>query len=94
MCGECLMKNQAAKVDMFKAVSVDFAAMRALAMRFWGIRHSVDVQKLTVWRHDADRSGFYGIRRFVRTLRQDLAAVCNAITATWSSGQTGVRSTG
>jgi hypothetical protein len=30
----------------------------------------------------------YGIRRFARTLRQDLAAVRNAITKPWSNGQT------
>ena len=28
------------------------------------------------------------MRRFARTLRQDLAAVRNAITETWSNGQT------
>jgi hypothetical protein len=54
--------------------------MRALAMRFRGILHGADVQKLTVWLYDADRSGLYGIRRFVRTLRQDLAAC--SVTAT------------
>jgi hypothetical protein len=94
MCGECLMKNQAAKVDMFKAVSVDFAAMRALAMRFWGIRHSVDVQKLTVWRHDADRSGFYGIRRFVRTLRQVSRRFAMRSPRPGATPDRGVRSTG
>jgi transposase len=30
----------------------------------------------------------YGIRRFVHTLRLDLTAVRNAITETWSNGQT------
>jgi transposase len=30
----------------------------------------------------------YGIRRFARTLRPDLAAVRNAITERWSNGQT------
>ena len=38
--------------------------------------------------HDADLSTLYGIRCFVHTLRQDLAAVGNAITETWSNGQT------
>ena len=45
-------------------------------------------EKLTDWLHDADRAGLYGIRRFVHTLRRDLAAVRNAITETWSNGQT------
>jgi hypothetical protein len=79
---------QVAKVDAFKAISSEFATMRALAMRFRGILRGGDVEKLTAWLHDADRSALYGIRRFVHTLRLDLAAVCNAITKTWSSGQT------
>ena len=62
--------------------------MRGLAMRFRGILRGNDTGKLDVWLHDADRSGLYGIRRFARTLRQDLAAVRNAITEPWSNGQT------
>ncbi len=83
-----LTEPQAAKVDAFKASSVDFAAMRRLAMRFRGILRGADVQKLDQWLHDADRAWLYGIRRFARTLRQDLAAVRNAITEAWSNGQT------
>ena len=62
--------------------------MRGLAMRFRGILRGYDTEKLDVWLQDADRSGLYGIRRFARTLRQDVAAVRNAITETWSNGQT------
>jgi Transposase len=83
-----LTQAQAAQVDAFKAISPAFATMRALAMRFRGILRSGDVEKLTVWLHDADRSALYGIRRFVHTLRLDLAAIRNAITETWSNGQT------
>ena len=83
-----LTDAQAAKVDAFKAISPAFATMRALAMRFRGILRGGDVEKLTAWLHDADHSALYGIRRFVHTLRQDLAAVRNAITETWSNGQT------
>jgi hypothetical protein len=83
-----LTDAQVAKVDAFKAISPAFATMRALAMRFRGILRGGDVEKLTAWLHDADRSAFYGIRRFAHTLRLDLAAVRNAITETWSSGQT------
>jgi hypothetical protein len=83
-----LTDAQAAKVDAFKTISPAFATMRALAMRFRGILRGGDVEKLTVWLHDADRSTLYGIRRFVHTLRHDLAAVRNAITETWSNGQT------
>lgn len=83
-----LTDAQAAKVDVFKTISPAFATMRALAMRFRGILRGGDVEKLTVWLHDADRSALYGIRRFVHTLRQDLAAIRNAITEAWSNGQT------
>lgn len=82
-----LTKAQAAKVDAFKALSADFAAIRALAMRFRGIIRSAGIEKLTIWLHDAERTGLYGIRSFVHTLRRDLAAVRNAITETWSNGQ-------
>ena len=58
--------------------------MRGLAMRLRGILRGNDTEKLDVWLHDADRSGLYGIRRFARTLRQDR----DAITKTWSNGQT------
>jgi hypothetical protein len=83
-----LTEPQAAKVNAFKIMSTEFATMRGLAMRFRGILRGNDTEKLDVWLHDADRSGLYGIRRFARTLRQDLAAVRNAIAETWSNGQT------
>jgi transposase len=62
--------------------------MRALALRFRGVLRSGDAEKLAVWLHDADRSELYGVRRFVRTLRQDLEAVRNAVTEPRSNGQT------
>jgi hypothetical protein len=37
---------------------------------------------------DADRTGLYRMRCFARNLRQDVAAVRNAITETWSNSQT------
>ena len=46
-----------------------------------------DIGKFDGWLRDAHAAGIYGIRRFVRTLRQDLAAVKNAITEPWSNGQ-------
>jgi hypothetical protein len=82
-----LTKPQAVKVDAFKTMSPAFATMRKLAMRFRGILRGSDTALLDLWLHDADRSGLYGLRRFARSLRHDLAAVRNAITETWSNGQ-------
>ena len=59
----------------------------ALAMRFRGIFRSRDIGKLDVWLDDTQASGIYTIGRFVRTLRQDIAAVRNVITEIWSNGQ-------
>ena len=82
-----LTAPQADKVDRLKIASTEFATMRQLAMRFRGILRSGDIGKFDGWLRDAHDAGIYGIRRFVRTLRQDLAAVKNAITEQWSNGQ-------
>jgi transposase len=61
--------------------------IQALAMHVRGILRGSDVGKLDVWLDDAQAFGIDAIVRFVRTLRQDIAAVRNAITETWSNGQ-------
>ena len=82
-----LTLTQAVTVDAFKASSSDFAAMRALAMRFRSLLRGGDVEKLTTWLQDAQQSTLYGIRRLAQTLTLDLAAVRNAVTERWSNGQ-------
>ena len=83
-----LTPHQAAKVDVLKSASPEFAAMRRLAMRFRGILRSRDIQKFGVWLEDARQSGIYAMQRFARTVRRDLGAVTNALTEEWSNGQT------
>ena len=83
-----LTPHQAAKVDALKNASADFTAMRRLAMRFRGILRSKDIQKFGVWLDDAQQSGIYAMQRFARTVRRDLDAVTNALTESWSNGQT------
>jgi hypothetical protein len=83
-----LTVEQAAKVDMLKAVSTEFAAMRRLAMRFRGVMKGADPDKLDPWVDDALRSGIHCVRQFAFKLRQDAAAVRNAIIEIWSNGQT------
>jgi transposase len=62
--------------------------MRQLAMRFRGLLRGGTAEALDVWLHDARTSGIYGMRRFARTLRQDIEAVRNAVLECWSNGQT------
>jgi hypothetical protein len=59
-----------------------------LAMRFRGLLRGGTVEKLDVWLRDARRSGIYGMQRFARALRHDIAAVRNAVLEPWSNGQT------
>ena len=62
--------------------------MRALAMRFRGLLRGGTVERLDIWLNDARASGICSMRRFVRTLRQDIEAVRNAGLTHWSNGQT------
>jgi transposase len=87
-----LTARQAAKADALKVASHEFAAMRALAMRFCSLLRAGSRRKLERWLErwimDAQQSGIYAMQRFARTLRQDIEAVRNAVTVSWSNGPT------
>ena len=83
-----LNPEQAAKVEALKGASTDFVVMRQLAMRLRGLFRSKSDVKLDAWLEEAHRSGLYAMQCFVRTLRQDIDAVRNALTECWSNGQT------
>ena len=83
-----MTEKQAAKVDAMKAASSQFAAMRRFAMRFRGLFRSGNTNPLDDWQVEVGQSGIYGLQRFARTVKRDIAAVYNAMTTTWSNGQT------
>ena len=83
-----LTATQADKVDTLKAISTEFATMRALAMRFRGLLRGGNIELLDTWLSDAASSGIHAMRQFAATLRRDLVAVRNAISEPWSNGQT------
>jgi hypothetical protein len=56
-------------------------------MRFRGILKGADPGKLDPWLDDALSSRIHCMREFAIKLRQDAAAVRNAITEIWSNGQ-------
>jgi transposase len=77
---------QAAKVEALKKACPDFARMRSLVMSFRGILQSGKAATLARWMKKAVGSGIYGMKRFVRKLNHDLAAVKNALRESWSNG--------
>jgi hypothetical protein len=79
--------RQIVNVDVLKAASPEFTTMRQLAMRFQGLLRGGTVEGLDIWLTDARTSGIYGMRRFARTLRQDIDAVRNTVLERWSNGQ-------
>jgi hypothetical protein len=83
-----LSQQEAAKVDWLKPVSPVFATMRQLAMRFRGLLRGRDSSKLDAWLDDACATGLHSIQRLTHYLRHDIEAVCNAISESWSNGQT------
>ncbi len=70
-------------MEALKKVCPDFARMRSLMMSFRGIPQARKVATLTRWMKKAVGSGIYGVKRFVRKLNQDLAAVKNAPSEGW-----------
>ncbi|WP_210252743.1 transposase [Methylosinus sporium] len=75
-------------VDALTAESMDFAVMRQFAMRLRGLFRGGSLKKLDEWIWDATSCSVYAIRRFAKTLRQDIDAVQNAVVGPWSNGQT------
>ena len=82
-----MTERQLANVDVLKAASTDFCTMRHLAMRLRGLLRGGTVEALDTWLTDARSSNIHGMRRFARTLRQDMDAVSNAVLEPWSNGQ-------
>ncbi len=73
---------------MLKDALPDFATMRRLAIGFRTLLRAGTSDRLDRWLRHAAASGVYAIQRFARTLNQDIDAVRNAVTETWSNGQT------
>ena len=59
-----MTSQELATTTELKRAAPAFATIRQLAMRFRGILHGRDPDKLESWLDDAHRSGLYGLRRF------------------------------
>jgi transposase len=83
-----MTRQELATTTELKCAALAFATIRQLAMRFRGILHGRDPDKLESWLDDAHRSDLFGLPRFAYTIHNNLAAVRDAITERWSNGQT------
>ena len=79
--------RQWANLAVLKSPSGVFCKMRRLSMRLQGLLCSGDCSKLDPWVPDAEASGLYAKRRYVRALRRDYDAVRNAVAETRNNGQ-------
>lgn len=59
--------------------------MRSLVMSFRDILHAGNPATLARWMNKAVGSGVYGMKRLVRKLNHDLAAVTNVLCESWSN---------
>jgi hypothetical protein len=71
---------------MLKGTSAEFATKHHLVIRFRGILCGQNADKLDAWLCDAQASGMDCMRQFVFKLREDFAAIRNAISELWSNG--------
>ena len=89
-----LSSHQADIIARLKQQCPDFAVMRKLVLGFRTILRVGKVSTLHGWMEQARQSGIHALVRFVRTLKQDLAAVEAALSQPWSSGPWKGRSIG
>jgi transposase len=82
-----MTERQLASVDVLKEASSEFCTMRHLAMRLRGLLRGGTAEALDKWLTDARSSNIHGMRRFARTVRQDMAAITNAVLEPWTNGQ-------
>lgn len=73
-------------MDSLKRDCPGFAVMRTLVLSFRGILQNGKVATLHRWMGEAQASEIPSLRRFVRTLKQDIRAVEGAVLEKWSSG--------
>ena len=81
-----LSNHQAEIVARLKQQCPGFAVMRKLVMGFRTILRVGKVSTLHRWMERALHTGIHAMVRFVRTLKQDMAAVEAAVTQPWSNG--------
>jgi len=64
------------------------AQVYTLGQRFTGMVRERQPEALLPWLEDVSRSGISTLVSFAKGIKQDIAAVMNALSLPWSNGQT------
>jgi transposase len=85
---EDLTAEDKQSLERIKQSDEDVAEAYALSQRFTTIVRERQHGSLLDWLDDVIKSGIRALKGFVKGIKQDLAAVINALSLPWSNGQT------
>jgi len=85
---EKLTDDDKAALERMKQADEKVAQAYTLGQRFAGMIRERQPESLLPWLEDVAKSGIDGLTGFAKGLKQDIAAVTNALSLPWSNGQT------
>jgi len=75
-------------LERMKQADDKVAQAYILGQRFVGMIRERKPESLLPWLEDANKSGSEALKQFAKGIKQDLDAVTNALSLSWSNGQT------
>jgi len=85
---EALTEEDKKALELMKQTDEKVAEAYVLSQRFVSIVRERQPESLLIWLDDVVKSGIDALKGFVKGIKQDLAAVINALSLPWSNGQT------
>ena len=83
-----MTEDDKAALERMKQADEKVAQAYTLGQRFSGMIRERQSESLLPWLEDVAKSGIGGLTGFAKGLKQDIAAVTNALSLPWSNGQT------
>ena len=85
---EDLTEEDKRSLERMKQADEEVAEAYSLSQRFTTMVRERQHGYLLAWLEDVVKSGINALKGFVKGIKQDLAAVINALSLPWSNGQT------
>jgi transposase len=82
-----LTEDDKQALERMKQTDKEVAEAYILGQRFTGMVRERQHESLLPWLEDVTKSGISALTGFANGIRQDLAAVTNALSSPWSNGQ-------